>query len=63
MQMEKHKIEEAIHFIFSLSLIVILGACGNDVPAIGTLEPVPFENAGKTNPLSPDAATDGELFF
>lgn len=43
---------------------VILAACGGSAePAAATLEPVPAEFAGKTNPLGADAATEGAKVF
>ncbi len=52
-----------------LSLIaiatIVLAACGGGggEEAIATLEPVPAEFAGKTNPLGADAATEGAAVF
>ncbi|HSO13594.1 MAG TPA: c-type cytochrome [Anaerolineales bacterium] len=54
-----------------LTLIVLgtllISACGtttdSDPQAIGTLESVPAEYAGKTNPLSADASADGEKIY
>ncbi len=43
---------------------VVLVACGgNSEPAVATLEPVPADFAGKTNPLGADAATEGAKVF
>jgi mono/diheme cytochrome c family protein len=51
-----------------LTLIVattlILAACGGGgAEAVATLEPVPAEFAGKTNPFGADAVTDGAAVF
>jgi mono/diheme cytochrome c family protein len=46
---------------------LLISACGSaadsDPQAIGTLESVPTEYAGKTNPLGADAATEGAKVF
>lgn len=43
---------------------VILAACGgSSEPAVATLEPVPADFAGKTNPLGADAAAEGAKVF
>jgi mono/diheme cytochrome c family protein len=55
-------------FLFG-SLIIcmfVLTACGSGAggtEANATLEPVPAEFAGQTNPLGPDAAADGAKVF
>jgi mono/diheme cytochrome c family protein len=55
-----------------LSILIIMGALllsscessnNSESQAIGTLEPVPAEYVGKTNPLNADAATDGAKVF
>lgn len=47
--------------------ILLLSACGGTSSsasrAIGTLEPVPADYAGKTNPLGSDAAIEGTKLF
>ena len=49
--------------------IVVLAACGgaesssSDQNQVGTLEPVPAEYAGKSNPLEVDAAGEGAEIF
>ena len=49
--------------------IVILAACGGAEPnssnqnEVGTLEPVPAEYAGKSNPLGAEAAGEGGKIF
>ena len=57
-------------FIFIIALTLILTACGSGdsdtnttSEEIGTLETVPADFAGKTNPLGADAATDGAMVF
>ena len=52
----------------NLLLIFILGAlllaaCGGGKEAVATLEPVPADFAGKTNPLGADATTEGAEVF
>ncbi|MCC6300366.1 MAG: c-type cytochrome [Anaerolineales bacterium] len=43
---------------------VVLAACGgSQAEATATLEPVPADFAGKTNPLGADAATEGAKVF
>jgi len=54
--------------LLSLLLILALTACGTSTAptnpdATATLEPVPAEYAGKTNPFGADAATAGESVF
>ena len=53
-----------ILFVVLILGALILAACGgggSDEPA--ALEPVPADFAGKTNPLSTDATTDGAKVF
>ena len=55
-------------FILVVLATLLLSACGsgsdNSVPqAIGTLESVPAEYAGKTNPLGADASAEGAKIF
>ena len=56
--------KQKLLFILVLG-VLILTACGgngsNQAPA--TLEPVPSDYAGKTNPLGADAAADGAKIF
>lgn len=55
--------------LFSLTAltILLLSACGANASSgpreIGTLESVPANYAGKTNPLSAEASTDGSKVF
>jgi len=53
--------------LLTLFLIVsLMASCtstGNDSQAIGTLEPVPSEYAGLTNPFGADAAIEGANVF
>lgn len=45
---------------------MLLSACGGDsatAEAVETLEPVPADYAGKTNPLGPEAAAAGAELF
>ncbi|MFN8401943.1 MAG: c-type cytochrome [Anaerolineales bacterium] len=50
-------------FVLFVLSAVILTACGKPAAATPTLEPVPAEFAGKTNPFGPDAAADGAKIF
>ncbi|MBL8105743.1 MAG: c-type cytochrome [Anaerolineales bacterium] len=56
-------------FALLLSILMvatmILAACGGggNAEATATLEPVPADFAGKTNPLGTDAATEGAKVF
>lgn len=53
-----------ILFVLLAIAAVILTACGGSgEPAVATLEPVPAEFAGKTNPLGADAAVEGAKVF
>lgn len=54
--------KKSMFVLFALSAL-ILSACGKSQAATPTLEPVPAEFAGKTNPLGPDAATQGAKIF
>jgi len=55
--------------LFSLVILatLLLSACGASVSGgpreIGTLESVPTDYSGKTNPLGTDASTDGAKVF
>jgi mono/diheme cytochrome c family protein len=52
--------------VFVLSILLITACASNEdgaPPAIGTLESVPAEYAGKTNPLGAEAATEGANVF
>lgn len=42
---------------------LVLAACGGGSNAVATLEPVPADYAGLTNPLGADAATAGKDVF
>lgn len=56
-------------FIFVVVATLLITACGssnsdtNTSEEIGTLETVPAEFAGKTNPLGADASTEGAKVF
>jgi mono/diheme cytochrome c family protein len=54
-------------FIFVVLGTLFLFACGGNengaAQEIGTLEPIPTEFAGKSNPLGGDAATEGAMVF
>ncbi|PWB77340.1 MAG: hypothetical protein C3F07_02130 [Anaerolineales bacterium] len=56
-------------FIFVVLGVLVLSACGSPASndsasqAIGTLESVPAEYAGRTNPLGSDASTNGAKVF
>lgn len=54
-----------ILFLLFVTGALLLTACGggNAEPTVATLEPVPAEFAGKTNPLGADAATEGANVF
>jgi mono/diheme cytochrome c family protein len=58
--------KKAVITIFILGTF-LLTSCGSSVSnapqAIGTLESVPVEYAGKTNPLDANAVTDGTNIF
>lgn len=56
--------KKVLFFVLVLAALT-LAACGGggDAAAVPTLEPVPSEYAGKTNPLGADAATDGASVF
>ena len=43
--------------------VLALTACGGGGNEVATLEPVPAEYAGQTNPFGADAATDGAKVF
>jgi mono/diheme cytochrome c family protein len=57
--------KKALLAIYLLSALAITACSGdnNESQAIGTLEPVPAEYAGLTNPLGPDAASEGANVF
>jgi mono/diheme cytochrome c family protein len=57
-----------IPFTLFILGVMLLTACGgggegNTPPEIGTLESVPADYAGRTNPLSVDASADGAKIF
>ena len=50
-------------FVLVLAALVLTACGGSKAEATPTLEPVPAEFAGKTNPLGTDAATAGATVF
>jgi mono/diheme cytochrome c family protein len=52
-------------FVVLIFAAFVLAACGGGggASAVATLAPVPAEYAGQTNPLGPDAATEGANVF
>jgi mono/diheme cytochrome c family protein len=53
-------------FLFLILGILILAACGGEGGSsddTSTLEPVPAEYSGRTNPLGEDASTEGAKIF
>lgn len=50
-------------FVVLVLSAIILAACGGGSDAAVTLDPVPAEYAGATNPLGADAATAGAEVF
>ena len=55
------------NILLAVLCVFVLAACGgagtssSNQNEIGTLEPVPAEYAGKTNPLGTDAAAEGAM--
>lgn len=50
-------------FVVSMLGLLLLVACSLDSTPVPTFESVPADYAGKTNPLGPEAATNGAVVF
>jgi len=55
--------KEKIWFILILGTLILAACGGGGAEGPATLESIPAEYAGKTNPLGADAATDGAKVY
>ncbi len=54
--------KKVLLYVFVLAAL-LLSACGSSAEPVATLEPVPAEYAGQTNPFGPEAASAGAAIF